>query len=455
MVSVRGALNRIVGLGRPARPSLQNNFGPFQGLYERIEGSGLFDPEVYLAQQDDVRNARLDPWGHFLRHGMDEGRHFTSAESVARVIARVQCEFPPARDAFVLAASETRQATDQAGAKLRNRNAKIGVFCSSEGNFYMLEIAELLCAGLRDSGIEAALRDERSSREEAFDIRIFVAPHEFFFLGKGGAWREFVERPNTVLYNVEQMQTQWFCRAFTLLLQAPLILDINFHTAQILQKSAHAAVFFMPGHLQQSPYTQPVSDISHIELVRGYRFSKEIYDWRERDSLDDRSIDVLFTGARTPHRDRSLGYLDSIADVCRFVCVYRDAAKPFTAGDPKGAASEANWALSQRAKIVLNLHRDWIGYFEWSRMVLRGIWQGACVVTDRGLPNPVFEAGVHYLEESPRHLGELIKWLLLTEEGREKLDSTRRAGFQRALTCGSMRVGLAPVLDAFERLLDL
>jgi hypothetical protein len=100
----------------------------------------------------------------------------------------------------------------------------------------------------------------------------------------------------------------------------------------------------------------------------------------------------------------------------------------------------------------LNIHRDWLGYFEWSRVVLQGIWQGACVVSDPGLPDPTFEAGVHFLAEDTRHMRELIEWLLGSEDGRAKLDATRRAGFEHARTLGSMRITLRPVLRALENL---
>jgi hypothetical protein len=43
------------------------------------------------------------------------------------------------------------------------------------------------------------------------------------------------------LYNVEQPQTPWFCRAFPLLLKAPLVLDINLQSAAILRRSRRSA----------------------------------------------------------------------------------------------------------------------------------------------------------------------------------------------------------------------
>ena len=455
MVSVRGALNRISALGQRSHPVSEEKYGEFHELFLRIGKSGLFDPNVYLSLHEDVRNAGEDPWWHFLRHGLSEGRHFTSPEAVARSLARVQPQFAAARADFLKAAICAQQETTDVGAKLRDKNVKIGIYCSKVGNFYMQEIADLLHVGLRDYGLDALLRSEQSDKDENLDIRVFVAPHEFFYLGKGVSWCEFAALPNTVLYNVEQAQTSWFCRAFSFLLKAPLVLDISLQTAQILRQAGCNAVFFAPGFAEGTPYTASQLDVSHIDLVRGYQFAKESYDWRNRDALSDRPIDVLFVGARTPHRDQALMRLEDISRICRFVCAYREATKPFTRAEVNGAATEMNWALSQRAKIVLNLHRDWIGYFEWSRMALRGFWQGACVVTDPCLPNPVFAAGIHYLEESARHIPELVRWLLLTEDGRSKLDSTRRAGYQRAQTLGSMRVALAPVLDAFEQLLGL
>jgi len=88
-------------------------------------------------------------------------------------------------------------------------------------------------------------------------------------------------------------------------------------------------------------------------------------------------------------------------------------------------------------------------------MVLQGFWQGACVVSDPGLSAPIFTPGVHYLEENLRHIGELVRWLLEAEEGRDKLNRTRMAGYERASSVGSMHVALAPVLEAFAAALRI
>jgi hypothetical protein len=422
----------------------------------RVRASGLFDHEVYLSLHPDLRNFdRAEAWEHYLKYGHDEGRHFTSPEGVARLLAEMEPKFRAERYRFKMAAEAALAGMDNSDmvGRLRRRNIRVGVFCSSIGNFFMREIADLLAWGLEGEGILAIQRDETGSPEEPFDLRVFVAPHEFFWLGAGREWAGVASAANSIMYNVEQAQTQWFGRAFPLLMQAPLVLDMSLQTAMILRRAGCNAVHFMPGHLPGARYAQPYLDISEIELTKGYRFARQPYNWLDRDRLEDRPIDLLFVGTTAPRRDMALSRLQDLADAHRFLCVCTRQDAPLIGSDYRTTSTDINCALGQRAKIVLNIHRDWLGYFEWSRMVLQGFWQGACVVSDPGLPNPLFDPNVHYFEENLRNIGELLRWLLESAEGRDKLDRTRRAGYERARTLGSMRVALAPVLDAFAGLL--
>ena len=256
-----------------------------------------------------------------------------------------------------------------------------------------------------------------------------------------------------MLYNVEQPQTQWFARGLQVLLKAPLVLDINLQTAAILRSAGFHAIHFMPGCLPAA--AQPIEDVSDVELVRGYDFARRRHNWREDDTLDARPIDILFIGGGSPRRDKALARLLDLTDDFRFLCVYRNKLTgPLTAQQETATSARINRALGQRSKIVLNIYRDWVGYFDFSRAVQHGIWQGAAVVTDPGLPHPIYQPGVHFLQESTRHLPELIRWLLETPDGRRTLDDTRRAAFRQAHGLGSMEVALTPVLAAFKTLLE-
>ena len=422
-----------------------------------IEALGLFDPEAYLALNEDVRASGDDAWGHFARYGLGEGRHFTSPESVARALARADAEIKQASRVFRASAERALASGGDVDidAAFRRRGLRVGVYCSSEGNFYMKEIADLLMWGLRSCGIDAVERDEAARQDEPFDLRVFVAPHEYFTLGRGPSWVPVAAEPRSVLYNVEQFQTKWFCLALPLLLRAPLVLDISFQSAELLRRLGCNAVHFMPGYLPEAPSVQPCIDVSDIELVRGYSFAYQAYNWLERNVLADRPIDILFIGGDSPRRDETLARLRHLSDKHRFVCVYRQPRAPLTRQDHRETSTAINNALAQRSKIVLNIHRDWLGYFEYTRIVAHGFWQGACIVSDPGLPHPIFDPGVHYLEESTRHLGELLEWLLDTDDGRRKLDATRMAAYEQARGLGSMRIALIPVLAALRQLLDL
>ena len=418
-------------------------------LRARIAASGLFDPAAYLELNPDLPRDPVDAWHHFLRYGLGERRAFTNPLVVARLLAQMDAEIRAERHSLTqrAEAAAAHGIAPDSLSRLRGRGTRVGVFCSSLGNFFMREIADLLAWGLRAEGIDAVQRDEQASRDERFDLRVFVAPHEFFWLGEGRDWTELAAAPGSVLYNVEQPQTQWFCRAFPLLLEAPLVLDINLQSAMILRRAGCNVMHFMPGHLPSARYAQPCLDISDVPLARGYAFARQSYDWQASNRLDERPIDILFIGTRAPRRDKALLRLQELMDRYRFLCVYRSSSLPIT--EQSAVAAERSWALAQRAKIVLNLHRDWIGYFEWPRIVMHGFWQGACVVSDPGLSSPIFEPGTHYLEENLRHIGELMRWLLETPEGQGKLDQTRIAAYEQARSVGSMHIALTPVLDAF------
>jgi hypothetical protein len=421
------------------------------GLRNAIKRSGLFVASVYESLHEDVRG-HADPLGHYAELGIEERRPFTSTESTAQAFAKAASEIDAAlREAEnLLSANAPMAAVQRAAAELASRGARIAIYCNSQGNFFMQEIANLLHWQLSALGVTSQLRHETSPFAENFDIRIFVAPHEFFWLGRGVEWRPFVSRPGSVLYNVEQMQTPWFCAAFPLLLQAPLVLDINLQSATVLRKAGLRAVHYMPPHLQDCAYAAPQQDVSHIDVLRGYEFARKPFDWTRTD-FSERPIDLLFVGTGNARRLGAIERLRELTDKYRFVCIYTQQTAPLRSGVYRTTSPEINCALAQRAKIVLNLHRDWIGYFEWSRMVMQGLWQGACVVSDPGLKDPVFHSGEHFLEENIRHLPELLEWLLGSPQGRAKMEQVAATGYLRATSDSARAAMLAPMLDALTQ----
>ena len=289
---------------------------------------GLFDPSTYLEMHPDLMAAGVDAWEHFLHAGLKEGRRFTTSHLFARALSRSNAE---SQDALwtvrqALAAQSGDDDILAAAAPVASSGARIGVFCNSHGNFFMQEIANLVHWQLSALNFDSQLRTEESDRAEAFDIRIFVAPHEFFWLGQGENWRHLVKASGTVLFNVEQVQTAWFCKGLPFLLEAPLVLDLNFQSAILLRRMGCNAIHYMPPYLQDCSYTRSQPDVSEVELVRGYEFSKSRFDWTRHKGLSDRPIDIIFVGSEvgaSGKSDRAPARIDGQISIC--VCLYPSA----------------------------------------------------------------------------------------------------------------------------------
>jgi hypothetical protein len=428
-----------------------------QSLRSRIERASLFDPIAYWDLNPDVKAARADPWEHFLKYGLREGRQFTTSELVARAIAKASPEIR--RAAVAVQQHERAFISDDfylsPKQSFLDRGVRVGIFCSSLGNFFMQEIANLLTWQLQAFDFDVHMRSEESQIDEHFDLRIFVAPHEFFYLGRGPVWRSLSAADGSVLYNVEPMQTQWFCRAFPLLLDAPLVLDINFQSVELLRQVGCNAIHYMPPYLADCPYTRPQADVSQIDVVRGYEFSRSEFTWTSEKDLSSRPIDILFIGSASSRRTRAIEQLRKLGDKHRFICIYTHQTSPLTVRTYRTTSTEINCALGQRSKIILNVHRDWIGYFQWSRMALQGFWQGACVVSDPSFPNPHFRGGDHFLEENIRQLPELLRWLLETREGRAKMNAVSVAAHTHARSATARESALLPFLSSLRAVLNI
>ena len=147
--------------------------------------------------------------------------------------------------------------------------------------------------------------------------------------------------------------------------------------------------------------------------------SPEVFDDAHRSrGTPDRPLDVFFAGFKTPGRSeflaRQAGYF---ADKqCYISCI--DPAPPVPRSAGNRAIFANNLAVSSACKVVLNLHRYTLGFFEWERIVACGFACGTPVVTSPCLPTPFFEPETHYFEAPLPNLDKLIRWTIDSSEGR-------------------------------------
>jgi hypothetical protein len=390
----------------------------------RLNALPLFSADDYLQLNEDVKpTGGIDdvrPDNHALVSGFPGGRKVFMETTIARAMGAA-ARAPIRRPAIT--------------GPLPPKLPPIGVFFNASGNAFLREIAEDIAAALAGAGQDVTLLDDLSDIAARPPLCIFVAPHEFFHIGNGRAWaREDILR-SAILFTTEQPQTLWFERSMPYVLMARAIIDISWQVHGILAQAGIPALHFNP------PVTPPArclraEDATH-PLLRTLPPSLRAPDLAFI-PFADRGVDISFFGTASGHREKFFAKNAwFFADYDAFL-YYRKVESPLA---PKGAhAALARLAghVTAHSKISLNIHRDPNGFFEWHRIAKMGIGGGAVVVSEPCDPHPLYQPGIHYLEESGRHILNLIEWLLRTPDGqahaatiqangRALLDDQRRA----------------------------
>lgn len=385
---------------------------------QKLTRFAAFDSEQYFAMHRDIAHSGVSAAWHVVRYGGQEGRALFRDEAVARAIG-------------MLAAS-VELVTPHGGFTAAVRSVPIGIYCSSQGNIFMREIAQDLVVDLRASGATATLLDENSSKEDRPQICLIVAPHEFFFIGNGTEWLREDIVTGSYMLNTEQVQTFWFSRAMPYLLMARGVIDICAQSAQLLSRAGVDAVSMQFSLLHHPEGVRP-EDHSHPLFKILPKAARGIADnhlpWEKR------PLDINFFGAISPYREKFFArHAARFAEYEAFLYCRRNRT-PLVADGKDGGLTRIAAHVAAHSKISLNIHRDEFGYFEWHRIVKLGIYTGSVVVSDTCLPHSGFVAGVNYFEENHRYIPDLIDWLLRSEEGRaaaQQVLANNEALFRRA-----------------------
>ncbi len=385
---------------------------------ERLRSFPAFQPGDYNSMHPDVKAAGIDPYSHAICAGSFEGRGLFKPERVAAILG----EGLQAKN--LQSNGELSVAREQIGVSMSiDKPQTIGVYTSSQGNVYMNEIASALIADLRSESVRVEARDESSSIQDRSPICIFIAPHEFFTLGRGKEWVRDEVVSTSFMYLTEQLQTPWFGRALPFALMARGVIDICFQTATIFREANIPALHLEPG---VGGLTSPLSEGDQKHPL--YRILPETArtPLNIETPLARRPIDISFFGFESPRRDTFLArYARSLADYETFLYCRRQNRGPIKEND--GVLTRIAAHVSAHSKITLNIHREEFGYFEWHRIVRLGIATGSVVVSEPCFPNPHFKPGVHYFEEAARQIPNLLAWLLRSPEGQQKAEEVRSA----------------------------
>ena len=393
------------------------NWWTLAAAITRLKRLEVFDAEDYLRRNPDVAAAGIDPCAHFIQSGALEGRGHVDPEDLARLMSGLAL-FDNAVRALP---PEVQDDSDLAG--LVADVSHVGIFVSTHGNVFMDDLADDLAADLRSVGVRVDVLDETSDIAARPPTCLFIAPHEFFTLGRGGDWVRDDVLSEGFMFGTEQVQTSWFNLSLPFILMSRGMLDICAQTASLFERLDMASLHVLPGaRLRPHPLTE--RDRRHP--LYGVLPPAARGDVDPSAPFVRRPIDVSFFGTSSPRRDQFFARNAAFfADYETFNYNRRPGRGPIRGEGEDGALTRLAGHVSGHSKITLNIHREEFGYFEWHRMVRLGMCSGSLVVSDPCLPHPDFVANEHFLQENARHMPDLLEWLLRTDDGAREAERVR------------------------------
>ncbi|MBO1324900.1 hypothetical protein K2X14_07045 [Acetobacter sp. TBRC 12305] len=371
-------------------------------LITRFRTYPFFDPDDYIRMNSDLSTAHIPALQHAVLYGIAEGREVFSKRAIVRFLGNA-CKKPLD---YTLSGAEKISAGPQS----------IGVFHHSAGNSFIVELAECLVGYLRDSGLNATVMTEKTAAADAPDLCIFCAPHEFFFLDGNETWKRDEIIQKSIMFNTEQPQTVWFTRGILYILMSAGVMDLCHQNLDGFALSGLPVFHFDPPlkpqacRLLAADRTHPLFRV----LPKAARQGSSPFT-----PFAERSIDISFFGNASARRERFFARAARFFSDYRCFFYYRKADGPIPSTGAYDILSRLPRLVAENSKIALNIHRDDNCFFEWHRIVVQGMASGAVVVTEDCFAHPLYKSGVHFLAESPRHIPNLVEWLVRTPDGQE------------------------------------
>jgi hypothetical protein len=301
------------------------------------------------------------------------------------------------------------------------------VFASEEGNFYFRELRDYLVTGLRQTGWTVRADNEEAGHCDG--VPIIVGPHEFFSVGRGVEWLSAENLRSAVLVNTEQPQSLWFQAFERALALGGAVLDLNPAASDALvARGVNAGWLPLGWYPDCGPFDRVPTGLAappgwNVELADGTLPGLDADPW------EGRPIDILFIGSHSPRRARWIGALQHAVPDANWRVHLPSDIQPLRDRCAASIDTATCIALARRSKILLNVHRDDTPYFEWQRIVWRGLWQRSLVVTEPAGRVPGLAAGRDYVEVRVEQMAAMLRRLLTTTAGMRQADQIRRAGF--------------------------
>jgi hypothetical protein len=412
------------------------HFSHYAEIFSSLRRLNLFDPTYYLDHNPDVAAAGMDPLLHYVKFGATEGRSLCPLEAgIAKLAAVMQGDSPEARaDLF----------PDLSGHAVasRLRQDPVVVLCSSGGNSFFQDARDLVAAGMAKAGLQVQAADETFEDFSSDQIYFIVAPHEFFHIGQGVAWRDKNIFSRTILLTTEQVGTTWFSQSLPYCCQAALIFDIDYAHARLLRSLGLPAYFLPLGYAADFTKFAASGPLPRLPALEGLPVDCHGPPGGDSEDWDSRPLDLSFVGTLFPRREQFfVQHAGFFAKYPSFFYFRRLDSGHAIQEITDGLNAAALAGIARRTKITLNIHQSDLPYFEWFRIVLQGLWHQSLVLTEPSYPVPGLREGEDYLTAELWNFPATIRWLLETDTGRRRAREVAAAGHEKFIrTFSSERI---------------
>lgn len=377
-----------------------------------------FSSENYLSLNPDVAAAQVDPLQHYLNTGAQQGR---IAFSSSLLLPLLEASIPESSP-YIQCWNPTEFL------ETVSSSLCLGVYCSSEGNYFITEIANWFASALTSLGHQVQVLSEKDKPPEYLDHHIVIAPHEFFYLGSEiESLRKSDLLTQAIMVNVEQPQTPWFSKAFHFLRKARIVFDINVKSSALLSSMGLPTYWLPLGYLDSYKPLTASKVLPEIPISSSLSDTERSILPHLEEAISERPLDIHFIGNLTPRRERFFNKNPWLNEYRTFFHLPISGV-PLRTGDGEAIESEIASGISRRSKILLNIHRDEFPYFSWHRLAFQGFWQNTLIVTEACHQIPGLVPGEHYIACSQADMANTVRELLHTSDGQAKAERIRQAG---------------------------
>lgn len=389
----------------------------------------LFRPAEYRRLNPDI-----GPWDeldHYAERGILQGRRIAGEAQVAACLGSVRP--PAAPDGRLASLQPAAQTLAQAG------RTRFVLLLSPVASAASLQLAKEIADVLGRLCVHPEIKRSLDPPPEAGSVPILVSPSEFHAPDRGLHGIDPELLASSFVADCAGVTGADFQGRLGLLLMARGVICSDAGLFALMAATGIPTILWLPNE----PQPEPDGPLDHPLFAGLSRRARRTLP--RRDAWAERPIDLVFWGEESEARGAFLGRNADWLATLECAVLYRRVL--WTLPDEPLMDPVAAAYLGRRAKIVLNLHRGETGGLDADLAIGNGMALGALVVSLPGLPHPLFQAGVHFLEEAPGRIPKLVRWLLQTPDGRITAERVRQAAAVRLAQHASPRLAGLALLD--------